>query len=69
MLATCGNLSKTSRPSVGFRHDVTTAEATDVVWTMTSPEFFSLFVEGRGWSVETYETWFAEALQRLLLEF
>jgi len=42
--------------------------ARDVVWAMNSPEFYRLLVVGRGWSGEMFESWLADAWQRLLLE-
>lgn len=42
--------------------------ASDVVWAMNSPEFYRLLVDGRGWTGEMFETWLADAWQRLLLD-
>lgn len=42
--------------------------ARDVVWAMNSPEFYRLLVDGRGWTGEMFESWLAEAWQRLLLD-
>jgi AcrR family transcriptional regulator len=42
--------------------------ARDVVWAMNSPEFYRLLVGGRGWTGEMFESWIADAWQRLLLD-
>ncbi|HYT12155.1 MAG TPA: helix-turn-helix domain-containing protein [Candidatus Nitrosopolaris sp.] len=42
--------------------------ARDVVWAMNSPEFYRLLVDGRGWTGEMFESWLADAWQRLLLD-
>jgi len=42
--------------------------ARDVVWAMNSPEFYRLFVVGRGWTGEMFESWIADAWVRLLLD-
>ena len=42
--------------------------ARDVVWAMNSPEFYRLLVVGRGWTGEMFESWIADAWQRLLLD-
>ncbi len=42
--------------------------ARDVVWAMNSPELYRLLVDGRGWTGEMFESWLADAWQRLLLD-
>jgi AcrR family transcriptional regulator len=42
-------------------------EAGDGLWTLTSLSVFDKLVVARGWSVERYERWLADALRRLLL--
>lgn len=39
----------------------------DTVWSMAAPEFFTLLTDERGWSPDRFETWLAEAWERLLL--
>lgn len=51
-----------------LRQGISREIATDVLWTMNSPEFYSLLVAGRGWSGEKFETWLADAWQRLFLD-
>lgn len=58
------HLAETGR----LRRDLPADKARDVVWAMNSPEFYRLFVVGRGWTGEMFETWLADAWQRLLLE-
>ena len=43
------------------------AHATDIVWTLTSPEVFLLLTRDRGWSKEKYAEWLADTLTRTLL--
>lgn len=51
-----------------LRQGISREIATDVLWAMNSPEFYSLLVAGRGWSSERFETWLADAWQRLFLD-
>lgn len=54
--------------SVGaLRADLSAELAADVVWATNSPEFYRLLVVERGWSGETFESYLADAWQRLLL--
>jgi AcrR family transcriptional regulator len=54
-------------PNGPFREKVDEAYATDIVWTLTSPEVFLLLTRDRGWSKEKYAQWLADALIRVLL--
>jgi len=51
----------------GLRNDLSIEMAGDVIWIMTSVEFFLLCVRDRGWSADYFEHWLADALKRLLL--
>lgn len=51
-----------------LRSDLSIDEAADVVWSMNSPEYYHLLVEERGWELERFEAWLADAWKRLLLE-
>lgn len=51
-----------------LRPEISSEVAADVLWAMNSPEFYSLLVAGRGWSGERFETWVADAWQRLFLD-
>ena len=49
------------------RKSMDSAEATAVIWRLTSPEMFTLMTEVEGISVADFETWLASSLRRLLL--
>jgi AcrR family transcriptional regulator len=51
----------------GLRDNLSIETAGDVIWIMTSVEFFLLCVQERGWTPDFFEQWLADALQRLLL--
>jgi hypothetical protein len=42
-------------------------EAADVLWTYSSPELYELFVVRRGWTVERYGRFVADAMIAALL--
>ena len=42
-------------------------QAAEIVWTITSPEVFSLLTVDRDWSRERYAHWLGDTLARLLL--
>jgi AcrR family transcriptional regulator len=46
----------------------TTRRAVDLVWTLTGPEVADRLIRRAGWSLDTYETWLARALQTELAE-
>lgn len=50
-----------------LREDLDVAQAAEIIWTMTSPEVFSLLTVDRGWPRERYARWLGDALARLLL--
>ena len=50
-----------------LREKMDVAYATDIVWTLTSPEVFLLLTRDRGWSKEKYAEWLADTLTRTLL--
>jgi len=50
-----------------LRQGVTLAAATDVLWTYSSPELYELLVTRRGWSVERYGRFIADAMIAALL--
>ena len=51
-----------------LRRDLSVDTAADVLWTMNSPEYYLLLVEGRGWEPARFEAWLKDAWCRLLLE-
>ena len=50
-----------------LRPGLSVDEIADVVWSMNSPEFYSLLVTERGWSPEQFERWLADAWERLFI--
>jgi len=50
-----------------LRSGLTTDEAADIVWTMSSAEVHQLLTVDRGWTTERYEQWLGETLIALLL--
>lgn len=50
------------RPGLGER------EAADVMWVLTGPDTYRLFVTERGWSVARYREWLTATLELLLFE-
>jgi hypothetical protein len=50
-----------------LQEEMDAAHATDIVWTLTSPEVFLLLTRDRGWSKEKYVEWLADTLIRALL--
>ena len=51
-----------------LRPDVSAAEASDIVWTLSSLAVYDLLVIDRGWTAERYEAWLAAALTRELVD-
>jgi hypothetical protein len=41
--------------------------ATDITWTISSPEVYQRLVRWRDWTPDHYEDWVAKTLERLLL--
>ena len=50
-----------------LRAGITLDAATDVLWTYSSPELYELLVTRRGWSVERYGRFIADAMIAALL--
>lgn len=50
-----------------FRENMDEVYATDIVWTLTSPEVFLLLTRDLGWPKEKYAHWLADTLARVLL--
>lgn len=46
----------------------TPEEAADTVWSLASPELYTLLTQVAGWSRKRYATWLAESLAALLLD-
>jgi hypothetical protein len=50
-----------------LREELNAEQAADIIWTITSPEVFSLLTVDRGWAKERYVHWLGDILIRLLL--
>jgi AcrR family transcriptional regulator len=65
-----GNLAQFVRGLIAhgpLRPGLDPEQATDLVWTLSSPDVFNLLTLDRGWSGQRYTTWLRDALVRLLL--
>ncbi len=51
-----------------LRHELTSEEAIDVLWTLTSYDLYRMLVVERHWSPERYETWLTNLLIQQLLQ-
>jgi AcrR family transcriptional regulator len=51
-----------------LRDKMSVDEATDIVWTMTSPEVHQLLLDRCGWDAEHYQSWLHHTLKSALLE-
>jgi AcrR family transcriptional regulator len=51
-----------------LRRGLTQAEALDILWAMTGPDWYSLLVFQRRWKPPRYEEWLRDALIAVLLE-
>lgn len=60
-LAGAGSIVRHLAETGGLRDDVDPGRATDLVWTLISPEVYELLVIDRGWSHDEYERWLAQA--------
>ena len=54
--------------AAGLREGLDVETAADVLYAIGSPETYRLLVIDRGWSGPRFERWYAETLERLLLE-
>jgi len=50
-----------------LREGLNAEQAAEIIWTITSPEVFSLLIVDRGWAKERYVHWLSDTLIRLLL--
>ena len=50
-----------------LRPGLSVAAATDILWTLNSPEVWGLLVGQRGWSAKRWERWFADTSVAQLL--
>ncbi|CAN5776413.1 MAG: helix-turn-helix transcriptional regulator [Acidimicrobiia bacterium] len=49
-----------------LRRGLSKAKSAEILFGIGSPEMYGLLVLGRGWSPAQFETWYADALERLL---
>lgn len=67
-----GNMKLFAKDLAGtgqLRRGLDTETVADVLWTMNSPEYYLLLVEGRGWQPAKFEKWLKDAWRRLLLKY
>ncbi len=50
-----------------LRPGITPTIAAETVWALASPEVYHMLCIDRGWTIEHYEEWLSESLERLLL--
>ena len=51
----------------GLRHGLTVADAADILWTLTSPDIAVRLIHRRGWPLDKFEAWLADAMTAALL--
>ena len=51
-----------------LRNRMAMADASEMVWTLTSAEVHHLLTVDRGWSADRYEAWLRDSLTRLLFD-
>ena len=54
-------------PAGTLKPRLTPELATDIFWTLASPETYEALVQRRGWTPQAFEAWIAEAIADLLL--
>ena len=52
-----------------LRHNLSPAEALDILWSLTGYDLYRLLVVECGWEVERYENWLAQLLLDRLLQY
>jgi hypothetical protein len=50
-----------------LREGLDDSQATEIVWTIASPDIYRLLTVERGWSKERFSQWLGDILTRLLL--
>jgi AcrR family transcriptional regulator len=66
-LADAGGFVADLASSGGLRRGVDPDRARDMLWALISPEMYLLLVVRRGWPLDDYERWLAEAISDALL--
>jgi hypothetical protein len=54
--------------TTGFRDGLDLEAAAETVFSIGSPEVYRLLTLDRGWSGSRFEDWYADTLERLLLD-
>jgi AcrR family transcriptional regulator len=65
-----GNLNRVAQAIAeqgGLRHGLSVEGATDILWSLASPEMFGLLTDIEGYSAERYAGWLAQLLKAALL--
>lgn len=60
------DLARSWREAGALAPGLSAEEAGDIVWALSGPDVFRLFVLRRGWSVERFENWIGTTLEGLL---
>ena len=60
-----GNATRSIAGRDGLRVDVEAAG--DVLWALSGPEAYELFIRDLGWSYDRYEEWLRDTIERTLL--
>lgn len=55
------------RATGALREDLSDAQVADIVWSLNSPEYFTLLVSGRGWTPGEFADYLRDVWCRLLL--
>lgn len=56
------------RATEELRDDLDDETIADIIWSMNSPEYWILLIEGRGWSPDQFQAYIADAWRRMLLD-
>ena len=60
-----GNATRSIAGRDGLRVDVDTAA--DMLWSISGPEAYEMFIRDLGWSFDRYEDWLRDLIERMLL--
>ncbi len=66
-LATCRKLAASLMPERALKDHLSEDRAIDILWALTSPEFYSLFVRDRKWSPDAFGDWLHTVAEEQLL--
>ena len=60
-----GNATRSIAGRDGLRVDIDTAA--DMLWSVSGPEAYEMFIRDLGWSYDRYEDWLRDLIERMLL--